>query len=49
LVEFDAHIALDPGEGVFLADGDQHLVAGDVFVRLAGGHQIAAALVVVPP
>ena len=47
LVELDADVALDPGEGVLLADRDQHVVARDVLVRLAGGHQIAAALGVV--
>ena len=35
-VELDADIALDPGKGVFLADGDQHVVAGEMLVRLAG-------------
>ena len=44
LVEFDAAIALDPGERIFLADGDQHVVAGKVLVGLAGRHEIAAAL-----
>ena len=43
LVELDAAIALDPGKCIFLADGDQHVVAGKVLVRLAGRHQIAAA------
>ena len=43
-VEFDAAIALDPGKGVLLADGDQHVVARKVLVRLAGRHEIAAAL-----
>ena len=47
LVELDADVALDPGEGVLLADGDQHVVAFEVLVRLAGRHQLAAALVVV--
>ena len=47
LVEFDAAVALDPGEGVLLADRDQHVVAGDGLVRLARGHQIAPALGVV--
>ena len=27
-VEFDAEIALDPGERVFLADGENHVVGG---------------------
>jgi hypothetical protein len=40
-------IALDPGEGVLLADRDQHVVAGVEFVGLAGRHQLAAALGVV--
>ena len=43
-VEFDADVALDPGEGVLLADRDQHVVAREVLVGLAGRHQIAAAL-----
>ena len=47
LVEFDADVALYPGEGVFLADGDQHVVALEVLVRLAGVHQAASALVVI--
>ena len=46
-VEFDADVALDPGEGVLLADRHQHVVAGDVLIRLAGRHQIAPALGVV--
>ena len=29
VVELDADVALDPGEGVFLADRDQHVVARD--------------------
>jgi len=40
-------VALDPRERVFLADRDQHVVARDVRVGLAGRHQVAAALVVV--
>src|SRR5690606_5227577 len=47
LVEHDADIPLDPGEGVFLADGHQHGVTGVEGEILAGGHQAAAALVVV--
>ena len=47
LVELDADVALDPGEGVLLADRDQHVVAFEMLVRLAGRHQLAAALVVV--
>src|SRR5580700_6493096 len=43
LVERDAAIALDPGEGILLSDGDQHVVAGKVLIRLAGRYQIAAA------
>ena len=30
LVELDADVALDPGEGVLLADRDQHVVALEV-------------------
>jgi hypothetical protein len=47
LVELDADVALDPREGVLLADRDQHVVALDGTRRLAGRHQRAAALVVV--
>ena len=47
LVELDADVALDPGERVLLADRDQHVVAGNVLVGLAGGHEVAAALGVV--
>ncbi len=46
-VERDAAVALDPGEGVLLADGHQHLVAVEEGVGLAGGHQAAPALGVV--
>ena len=28
-VELDAQVALDPGEGVVLADGQHHIVAGE--------------------
>ena len=47
LVELDADVALDPGEGVLLADRDQHVVALEVDVGLAGRHELAAALRVV--
>src|SRR6266850_4795287 len=40
LVELDAALALDPGEGVLLADRDQHVVALEELVRLAGGLKI---------
>ena len=43
LVELDADVALDPGKGILLADRDQHVVAGDVQVGLAGRHQAAPA------
>ena len=43
-VELDAAIALDPGKRVLLADGDQHVVAWEMLIRLAGRHEIAAAL-----
>src|SRR6185437_7989599 len=39
-----AAIALDPGEGVLLADRDQHVVARKVLIRLASVDQLAAAL-----
>src|SRR5688572_8435925 len=47
LVELDARVALDPGEGVLLANGDQDVVALEGLVGLAGGHEAAPALVVV--
>ena len=47
LVELDADVALDPGKGVLLADRDQHVVAREMLVGLAGRHQVAAALGVV--
>src|SRR5580658_4785756 len=43
-IEFEADIALDPRKGVLLADGDQHVIARNHDVRLAGRHQIAPAL-----
>src|ERR1700730_12877588 len=46
-VELDADVALDPGEGVFLADRDEHVVAGNVLVGLARQHETAPALGVV--
>ena len=46
-VEFEADVALDPGERILLPDRHQHVVAFDVHIRLAGRHQIAAALRVV--
>ena len=47
LVELDADVALDPRERVLLADRDQHVVALEVLVGLAGGHELAPALRVV--
>ena len=44
LVEVDAAVALDPGEGVLLAHRHQHLVAFEEGIGLAGGHQRAPAL-----
>ena len=46
LVELDADVALDPGKGVFLSDGEQHVVAAVPDVRLAGGDETAAAALV---
>src|SRR6185312_3047228 len=40
-VEVEPDVALDPGEGVLLADGDQHVVAVHAHRRLAGRHQAA--------
>jgi hypothetical protein len=48
-VERDADVALDPGERVLLADGDQHVVAGNVPVGLTGRNEIAAPLGVARP
>ena len=44
LVELDADVALDPGEGVLLPDRHQHVVAFEMLIRFAGRHQAAAAL-----
>ena len=44
LVEIDADVALDPGERVLLAHRDQHVVALEGLVGLAGRHQLAPAL-----
>jgi hypothetical protein len=44
LVEVDAGIALDPRERVLLADRDQHVVAFEDLLRLAGRDELAAAL-----
>ena len=41
-----AEIALDPRERVLLADRDQHVVAGEVDVGLAGRNELAPALLV---
>ena len=40
----EAEIALDPRKRIFLADRDQHVVAGEVDVGLAGRHELAPAL-----
>ena len=45
-VELQTHIALNPGEGVLLAHGHQHVIAKVVLVRFARGHQLATALFV---
>ncbi len=42
LVERDPDVALDPGEGILLADRDQNVVARDQLVQLAGGREVAA-------
>ena len=44
LVELDSDVALDPGKGVFLAHGDEHIVAGIVNIRFAGRDQLTATL-----
>ncbi len=46
-VERDADILLDPREGILLADRDQHVVARDMDVRLAGRYQVAPSLLVI--
>src|SRR5207253_9450417 len=46
-VELDADVALDPWEGILLADRHQHVVAWDMSMRLAGRHQVAPATLVV--
>jgi hypothetical protein len=47
LVKLDADIALDPRKSVLLADCDQHVVASEVLIGLAGWNEIATALGVV--
>ena len=46
-VETDAAVGLDPWKGVLLSDGDQHLVAIDRDVGLAGGYQRTLTPVVI--
>ena len=46
-IEINADLAFDPRKRVFLADRDQHFVAGDAFVGLAGRHQFAPTLGIV--
>src|SRR5260370_13430627 len=43
-VERDAAVRLDPGKGVLLADRDQHVIAGEMDVGLAGWREDAAAV-----
>ena len=45
-IEVESEVALDPRKRVFLADRDQHVVAGKVDVGLAGRHELAPPLVV---
>src|SRR5438270_7302267 len=45
-IELDADVALDPREGVFLADRDEHVVAQNVLVRFASRYQVAPALLI---
>src|SRR6516164_3194782 len=47
LVELDPDIALDPGERILLADGDQHVIARHMLVGLAGWNKAAPALCIV--
>src|SRR5580692_5026558 len=44
LVELNAAIAFDPRKRIFLADGDQDIIAWNMLVGLAGRHQIATPL-----
>jgi len=47
-VEPDADVALDPWERIFLTDGDQHVVAFEVRIGLAGRDELPASLRVAP-
>src|SRR6266436_8346327 len=46
-VERDADVALDPGKRILLADGDEHIVAGNMLVGLARRDEAAPAFGVV--
>ena len=46
VIEGDAEVGLDPGKGVLLADRNQHVVARDMHVGLAGRNKLAAAALV---
>src|SRR5262249_13842834 len=46
-VELDPNVALDPGERVFLAYRDQHIVAGKMLLGLTGRNECAPPLGVV--
>ncbi len=46
LVEIEADVALDPRESVLLAHGDEHVVAFEGLVGLAGGDEAAPPLLV---
>ena len=47
LVKLQPDVLLDPGKGIFLADGHQHLVAFHEHIRLAGRNQAAPAPAVI--
>src|SRR5215212_8653320 len=47
LVEFNPAVALDPRKSVFLADGHQHIIAGNRLVRFARWYETAPAARVV--
>ena len=47
LVEFDADVALDPGKGVLLADGENHVVAREELLAEHAGRLDVAVLDVV--
>src|SRR6516165_3098008 len=45
-IELDPDVALDPGEGILLHDGDKHIIAGKMLVRIAGWNERAPSLAI---